>query len=102
MVYHLHPSKAFTIARSMFRPVIGTRIDKSAMNGLVSAMRCPALALGLLLCACASAAALVGGAREIPNATSRPEVMLTGSRGSFCSGVAIARDLVLTAAHCVQ
>ncbi len=27
--------------------------------------------------------------------------MLTGSRGTFCSGVAFARDLVLTAAHCV-
>ncbi len=28
--------------------------------------------------------------------------MLTGSHGTFCSGVALARDLVLTAAHCVQ
>src|SRR5258708_37336137 len=27
--------------------------------------------------------------------------MLTGSHGTFCSGVALARDLVLTAAHCV-
>ena len=27
--------------------------------------------------------------------------MLTGSHGTFCSGVALTRDLVLTAAHCV-
>ncbi len=27
--------------------------------------------------------------------------MLTGSQATFCSGVALARDLVLTAAHCV-
>jgi hypothetical protein len=27
--------------------------------------------------------------------------MLTGSHGTFCSGVALARNLVLTAAHCV-
>ncbi len=27
--------------------------------------------------------------------------MLIGSRGNFCTGVAIARDLVRTAAHCV-
>src|SRR5262249_21161266 len=31
----------------------------------------------------------------------RAVVMLTGSHGTFCSGVALARDLVLTAAHCV-
>ena len=27
--------------------------------------------------------------------------LIVGSRGNFCSGVALARDLVLTAAHCV-
>jgi secreted trypsin-like serine protease len=32
----------------------------------------------------------------------RHEVMITGSGGTFCTGAAIARDLVLTAAHCVQ
>jgi len=32
----------------------------------------------------------------------RATVMITGSRGTFCTGTLIARDLVLTAAHCVQ
>ena len=43
---------------------------------------------------------MVGGAAIIPNARAQPEVMIVGSRGNFCTGVAIARDLVLTAAHC--
>jgi secreted trypsin-like serine protease len=58
-----------------------------------------ALILALLS---APAAAMVGGAPPLPGADTRPEVMLIGSRGNFCTGVAIARDLVLTAAHCVQ
>jgi secreted trypsin-like serine protease len=32
----------------------------------------------------------------------RHTIMIIGSRGTFCTGTAIARDLVLTAAHCVQ
>jgi trypsin len=47
------------------------------------------------------AAAMVGGAQPTNEGAGRAVVMLTGSRGTFCSGVAIARDLVLTAAHCV-
>ncbi len=51
------------------------------------------------------AAAMVGGAQPPPRSPAgegavRAVVMLTGSRGTFCSGVALARDLVLTAAHC--
>ena len=42
---------------------------------------------------------MVGGAYVVPNAASRPEVMLVGSHGNFCAGVAIAPDLVLTAAR---
>ena len=48
------------------------------------------------------AAAIVGGAAAgDPTGPGRHVVMIVGSRGNSCSGVAIARDLVLTAAHCV-
>lgn len=47
----------------------------------------------------APARATVGGA---PAAASRSVVMILGSRGSFCSATAIAADIVLTAAHCVE
>jgi secreted trypsin-like serine protease len=47
-----------------------------------------------------SALALVGGATSGGDG-SRHAVLLTGGRGIFCSGAAIAPDLVLTAAHCV-
>jgi secreted trypsin-like serine protease len=43
---------------------------------------------------------LVGGAQTVGNASARPVVMIVASHG-FCTGTAIARDLVLTAAHCV-
>ncbi len=48
---------------------------------------------------CTPAAAMVGGAQTAPK-FAHAVVMLAGQRG-FCSGVALARDLVLTAAHCV-
>jgi hypothetical protein len=57
-----------------------------------------------LACACLSllpAAAMVGGAQPTSEGPGRAVVMLTGSHGTFCSGVALARDLVLTAGHCV-
>ena len=56
------------------------------------------LPLVLLLSLGVPAAAMVGGAQS-PNIGG--PVMIVGSRGNFCTGVAIARDLVLTAAHCV-
>ena len=57
-------------------------------------------------CACAlafslPAGAMVGGAQPATDAVARAVVMLTGSHGTFCSGVALAPMLVLTAAHCV-
>jgi len=58
----------------------------------------------VFICTCALASplsAMVGGAPPTSEGAGRAVVMLTGSHGTFCSGVALARDLVLTAAHCV-
>ena len=44
---------------------------------------------------------MVGGAARGAGPIARAVVLIVGSRGNFCSGVALARDLVLTAAHCV-
>jgi secreted trypsin-like serine protease len=52
---------------------------------------------------CAPAEAIVGGAREV-GVTGQPVVMIVGARGNrgtLCTGTALTRDLVLTAAHCV-
>jgi secreted trypsin-like serine protease len=50
----------------------------------------------------ASASALVGGAETARGTgAGRHIVMIISTRGNFCTGTAIARDLVLTAAHCV-
>jgi hypothetical protein len=57
----------------------------------------------VVTCTCALASplsAMVGGAPPTSEGAGRAVVMLTGSHG-FCSGVALAHDLVLTAAHCV-
>src|SRR5215468_10455528 len=59
-----------------------------------------ALCAVLLFAPCRPAAAMVGGAADAPPAIARHVVLIVGSRGTFCTGVAIARDLVLTAAHC--
>ncbi|MFD2181399.1 S1 family peptidase [Rhodoplanes azumiensis] len=37
-----------------------------------------------------------------PPQLARHVVMIVGSRGTSCTGTVVARDLVLTAAHCVQ
>jgi secreted trypsin-like serine protease len=58
-------------------------------------VRTAAVACSLLLSG--PAVALVGGA---PTSDLRGLVMITGARG-FCTGIALARDLVLTVAHCV-
>jgi hypothetical protein len=46
--------------------------------------------------------AMVGGAQPAADGAGRPVVMILGSRGTVCTATAIARDLLLTAAHCVQ
>jgi hypothetical protein len=47
------------------------------------------------------ACAMVGGAPAADMTSARHVVLLVGSRDTTCTGVAIARDLVLTAGHCV-
>ena len=63
-------------------------------------MRGPALAFAMLSFAVARAAALVGDAPPAEWTIARPAVMVYSSDGR-CSGVVLAQDLVLTAAHCV-
>jgi secreted trypsin-like serine protease len=54
------------------------------------------------LLGCFPAIALVGGAPPVEGTgAGRHVVLIVGSRGNSCTGTAIARDLVLTAAHCV-
>lgn len=61
----------------------------------------PAAALASLLLCATPAAAMVGGAPPASGEIARHVVLIVGSRGNSCTGTAIARDLVLTAAHCV-
>jgi secreted trypsin-like serine protease len=67
---------------------------------LIAAMIRTIAALACSLFICVSAAAMVGGAPPAAEA-GKSVVLFVGSRGSSCSGVTLARDLVLTAAHCV-
>jgi len=64
-------------------------------------MRGVGRALICLLLSCWPAAAMVGGATAPPDSVARAIVLIVGSRGNFCTGAALAADLVLTAAHCV-
>jgi secreted trypsin-like serine protease len=47
------------------------------------------------------ASAVTGGAAPATGWAARPIVMIVDNRGNLCTGTALARDLVLTAAHCV-
>jgi len=60
-----------------------------------------AIVLAGLIVSSLPARAIVGGAGAAPDAIGRAVVLIVGSRGNFCTGAALARDLVLTAAHCV-
>ncbi|MFZ0989562.1 MAG: trypsin-like serine protease [Xanthobacteraceae bacterium] len=48
------------------------------------------------------AQAMVGGAPPAPAEYGHSVVMILGSSGTACTATAIGRDLLLTAAHCVQ
>src|SRR5690242_3053046 len=76
-----------------------TPLTNAAQCGSTRPMR-PALPLLTLLLSCLPAAAMVGGAPPAAPAIARHVVLIVGSRGTVCTGAAIARDLVLTAAHC--
>lgn len=56
----------------------------------------------VLLLPAVPALALTGGAPDAAGVPGRAIVMITGSGSSLCTGTAIASDLILTAAHCVQ
>jgi hypothetical protein len=60
------------------------------------------LFLGLAYLAAASpiAVAMVGGAADADRAIAQHVALIVGSHGTSCTGVVIARNLVLTAAHC--
>ncbi len=60
------------------------------LTGLVTALRL------------APAAAMVGGAPPAAEDVGRSVVVILGSYGTVCTATAIARDLLLTAAHCVE
>ena len=70
---------------------------KSVIIGLL-----PSLAAAIALLSVFPAAALVGGAPKANQTIARHVVMVVGSDKIFCSGVVIARDLILTAAQCIH
>jgi secreted trypsin-like serine protease len=61
-----------------------------------------ALALIIVVLSMHPAAAMVGDAPLIgAGGLGRHVVMIVGSKGTFCTGTALARELVLTAVHCL-
>jgi Trypsin len=66
-------------------------------------LRVPVLAMATaIMLDSALAVAMVGGAQPAADGAGRSVVMILGSYGTACTATAIARDLLLTAAHCVQ
>jgi secreted trypsin-like serine protease len=65
-----------------------------------SSSACLFLALAYLAASSPIAAAMVGGAAAADKAVARHVALIVGSRGTSCTGIVIARNLVLTAAHC--
>jgi S1-C subfamily serine protease len=77
--------------------LLSAPIDCSTLSARSSAAL---LGFALLALATGPAAAIVGGAPFADQAIARHVVIIVGAR-NLCTGVAIAPDLVLTAAHCV-
>jgi trypsin len=57
---------------------------------------------GIALLSAFPAVALVGGAPRASQNIARHVVMVVGSDNTYCSGVVIAQDLILTAAQCIH
>jgi secreted trypsin-like serine protease len=78
--------------------------SKRKRTGIVRALG-EAAGLLAVVALCATAGSTVAraltGDSAVVAAGERHEVIIVGSGGTFCTGVAIAQDLVLTAAHCV-
>jgi hypothetical protein len=92
-------------SRALFsRRKNATRARRSGNEGLIGAGKAAArrllAAAAMLALAAPPAAAMVGGATLADQIIARHVVLIIGGH-SLCSGVAIASDLVLTAAHCV-
>ena len=65
-------------------------------------MRAILICVGIGLAVVSPAEALVGGADVVRGTgAGRHIVMIISTRGSLCTGTALARDLVLTGGHCV-
>jgi len=83
------------------RPESGSRpcVDKTTP----AAARRAALQIlvALVVINTSATVAMVGGASSASPTVARRLALIVGSRGNFCTGVALARDLVLTVAHCV-
>jgi len=87
--------------------MFGERVDRSCRGRFHPAMTRVAI-LTVFLALSAPALAMVGGAAPAGDGIERSLVMilgsrpdLAGSRANLCTGATLARDLVLTAAHCV-
>lgn len=79
------------------------RAENAASPALL--LRLAAMLAATLVC-CRSlvgtAAGMVGGATAAVPPASKSVVMILGSGGTACTATVVARDLLLTAAHCVQ
>jgi Trypsin len=73
------------------------RLSRGAVAGAIGLIVMPVLVPNTV-----PASAMVGGAPAVADGVGRSIVMVLGSYGTACTATAIARDLLLTAAHCVQ
>lgn len=72
---------------------VGVPKDPQVMNRILTA-------LAFVLATIPTALAMVGGAATADKSVAQHVALIVGSRGTSCTGVVIARNLVLTAAHC--